>query len=120
KDIMNDYRTGESKEDYPSVIKENKDAQAFYGVTKDILSETKETSASYGEDLLGELALKMDGIIKQHQKVDWHNNLQIHNRIAQDLDDLLYDFSKEQGVKMDYDTIDKVIEQIKTVAIRRY
>ncbi|WP_341301051.1 type I restriction endonuclease subunit R [Lysinibacillus sp. FSL H8-0500] len=120
KDIMNDYRNGESKEDYPSVIKENIDAQAFYGVTKDILSETKETPASYGEDLLGELALKMDEIIKQHQKVDWHNNLQIHNRIAQDLDDLLYDFSKEQGVKLDYDTIDKVIEQIKTVAIRRY
>lgn len=120
KDIMNDYRTGESKEDYPSVIKENKDAQAFYGVTKDILSEAKETSASYGEDLLGELALKMDEIIKQHQKVDWHNNLQIHNRIAQDLDDLLYDFSKEHNVELDYDTIDKLIEQIKTVAIRRY
>lgn len=52
--------------------------------------------------------------------VDWHNNLQIHNRIAQDLDDLLYDFSKEHNVELDYDTIDKLIEQIKTVAIRRY
>ena len=38
------------------------------------------------------------------QKVDWHNNLQIHNRIAQELDDLLYDFSKEHNVELDYDT----------------
>ncbi|WP_078549283.1 type I restriction endonuclease subunit R [Litchfieldia alkalitelluris] len=120
KDIMKDFRSGESKDDYPSVIKENLHAQAFYGVTKDILSQTGEDAANYESDIIGELALKMDEIIKQHQKVDWHNNLEIHNRIAQDLDDLIYDFTKEQSVKLDYDTIDKIIEQIKTVALRRY
>ena len=62
----------------------------------------------------------MDAIIKQHQKVDWHNNPQIHNRIAQDIDDLLFDFSNENNVTLDFDTIDKVIEQVKTVAIKRY
>jgi type I restriction enzyme, R subunit len=120
KGIMKDFRSGESKDDYPNVIKENQHAQAFYGITKDILSQTGKDSANYDSDILGELALKMDVIIKQHQKVDWHNNLEIHNRIAQDLDDLIYDFTKEQRVQLDYDTIDKIIEQIKTVALRRY
>lgn len=120
KDIMKDYRKGESNDDYPEVIKENRKAQAFYGVAKDLMSEVAEISESYGSDTLGDLALKTDKVIKEHQKVDWHNNLEIHNRIAQDLDDLLFDFAEENGIEIDYDTIDKLIEQIKTVALRRY
>ncbi|MGG1481069.1 type I restriction endonuclease subunit R [Bacillus smithii] len=120
KDIMNDYRRGESSERYPEVIKENRNAQAFYGVTKDILSETKETAASYDTNTLGDLALKIDEIIQENQKVDWHDNVEIHNRIAQELDDLLFDFKEKHNLDIDFDTIDKIIEQIKTVALRRY
>src|SRR5690625_3148223 len=32
RDIMNEYRQGESTDDYPDVIKENRDAQAFYEI----------------------------------------------------------------------------------------
>nr|WP_017552741.1 type I restriction endonuclease subunit R [Heyndrickxia coagulans] len=120
KDIMNDYRRGESSERYPEIIKENRNAQAFYGVTKDILSETTETAASYDTNTLGDLALKIDEIIQEHQKVDWHDNVEIHNRIAQELDDLLFDFKEKHNIDIDFDTIDKIIEQIKTVALRRY
>lgn len=120
KDIMKDYRKGESTDDYPEVIKENQNAQAFYGVTKDIISEVTETFVSYNSDTIGDLAIKMDEVIKEHQKVDWHNNIEIHNRIAQDLDDLLFDFAEGHNIEIDYDTIDKIIEQIKMVALRRY
>lgn len=120
KDIMKDYQSGQSTEEYPSVIKENRNAQAFYGVTKDILSETRETAASYDTNTLGNLASRMDEIIKEHQKVDWHDNVEIHNRIAQELDDLLFDFKEKYNLDIDFDTIDKIIEQIKTVALRRY
>lgn len=118
KDIMKDYRKGESTEDYPDSIKKNQNAQAFYGVTKDAMSEVKETLSNY--DVLGDLTLKMDHILQEYTKVDWHDNVEIHNRIAQELDDLLFDFSKENKVDLDFDTIDKIIEQIKTVALRRY
>ncbi|USK60392.1 type I restriction endonuclease subunit R [Peribacillus asahii] len=118
KDIMKGYRKGESTDDYPESIKESPNARAFYGVTKDIMSEVKEPVISY--DILGDLALRIDKIIRDFTKVDWHNNIEIHNRIAQELDDLLYDFSKEQKVDLDFDIIDKIIEQIKTVALRRY
>lgn len=120
KDIMKDYQSGQSTDNYPTVIRENQNAQAFYGLTKDILSETKETSASYDTNTLGELALDMDKVIAEHQKVDWHDNLEIHNRIAQELDDLLFDFKENHDLDLDFDTIDKIIEQIKTVALRRY
>lgn len=118
-ELLNEFRQGEPKEDYPAIIKDNGHAQAFYGVTKDLLT-MKDEQVSYGDEDFAGLALKMDAIIKQHQKVDWHNNPQIHNRIAQDIDDLLFDFSNENNVTLDFDTIDKVIEQVKTVAIKRY
>nr|WP_246593647.1 type I restriction enzyme endonuclease domain-containing protein [Evansella tamaricis] len=119
KEIMKDYRNGESSESYPEIIKENRNAQAFYGVTKDIMSsEVKDPEATY--EVLGDLALRIDKIIQDYAKVDWHDNIEIHNRIAQELDDMLYDFSTVKNVELDFDTIDKIIEQIKTVALRRY
>lgn len=117
---MKDFQSGKTTEEYPTVIKENHNALAFYGVTKDILSETKEAKGEYDTNTLGNLALKIDEIIKKHQKVDWHDNLDIHNRIEQDLDDLLFDFKDKFQLDIDIDTIDKIIEQIKTVALRRY
>ncbi len=120
KEIMKDYQSGASTEEYPTIIRDNHNAQAFYGVTKDILSEMNEASASYDVDTIGELALQIDEIIKKHTKVDWHNNMEIHNRIAQDLDDLLFDFKDRYDLDIDFDTIDKIIEQVKTVALRRY
>ncbi|MEC5270122.1 DUF3387 domain-containing protein, partial [Heyndrickxia coagulans] len=120
KDIMKDYQSGQSTERYPDVIRENRNAQAFYGVTKDILNEVTDEAASYDANSIGELAYQMDEIIREHQKVDWHDNLEIHNRIAQELDDLLFDFKEKYGLDIDFDTIDKIIEQIKTVALRRY
>jgi len=120
KDIMKDYQSGQSTERYPDVIRENRNAQAFYGVTKDILNEVTDEAASYDANSIGELAYQMDEIIREHQKVDWHDNLEIHNRIAQELDDLLFDFKEKYGLDIDFDTIDRIIEQIKTVALRRY
>ncbi|WP_026799194.1 type I restriction endonuclease subunit R [Pontibacillus halophilus] len=116
--MKEEYRQGASEDNYPSNIKGNGNAQAFYGVTKDTFNEINEKKTSY--DLVGELALDMDGIIREHTKVDWHDNTDVHNRIEQALDDLVYEFADKQGIELDFDQIDKLIEQIKTVALRRY
>lgn len=117
-DIMKDYRQGDSDVDYPDMISKAPNAQAFYGVIKDILGEVEEMSLSY--DMIGDLALQMDRIIQKHSKVDWHDNIEVHNRIAQELDDLFFDFTRKHKVNLNFDLIDKIIEQIKTVALRRY
>ncbi|WP_238933397.1 type I restriction enzyme endonuclease domain-containing protein [Brevibacillus choshinensis] len=114
-DLKKEYQQGEPVENYPDSIKKNANAQAFYGVTKDIMREQK-----MSEELLAELALKMEDIIRAYTKVDWHDNMEVHNRIAQELDDLIFDFTKEHKVNLDFDQVDKIIEQIKTVALRRY
>ena len=55
-----------------------------------------------------------------HSQVDWTDNKTIHDRISQDIDDLFYDYEKERGLKLSFDTIDRIIENVKTVALRRF
>lgn len=114
-DLKKEYQQGEPVEEYPDSIKKNTNAQAFYGVAKDIMQEQK-----MSDQLLAELSLQMEEIIRSYTKVDWHDNIEVHNRIAQELDDLIFDFTKEHNVILGFDQVDKIIEQIKTVALRRY
>ncbi|MGP4072887.1 type I restriction endonuclease subunit R [Piscibacillus sp. B03] len=117
-EMKEEYRKGASEDQYPSNIKGNGNAQAFYGVTKDILEEVKEATPSY--EVVADLALDMDKIIQDETKVDWHNNTDVHKKIEQELDDLLYEFDQKHELGLDLDQIDKIIEHIKTVALRRY
>ena len=72
---------------------------------------------TFGSKILAEEITK---IVANHSQVDWTNNKTIHDRISQDIDDLFYDYEKERGLKLSFDTIDKVIENVKTVALRRF
>lgn len=118
REIMEDYRSGRSSVSYPESIKNNVHAQAFYGVLTAIFdSEGKETISP---DFSAEIALEITDIISRHSQVDWTNNTTIHNRIAQDIDDLFYKYETDRGLKLSFDTIDKIIENVKTVALRRF
>ena len=113
--IMEDYRRGTTDISYPEAIKDNVHAQAFFGVVTAIFSEY-DTGVS--ADVAAEISLEITGIIERHSKIDWTHNKTIHDRIAQDIDDLFFNY--EQGLKLPFDVVDKVIENIKTVALRRF
>ena len=118
RDIMDDYRKGKTIVIYPERIKNNVHAQAFYGVISAIFSDTKE--AEIDADFCAEIAEDITEIIAEHSRVDWTNNKTIHDRIAQDIDDLFFKYQKERGLKLSFDTIDMIIENVKTVALRRF
>ena len=116
--IMEDYHVGKSTVTYPESIKNNVHAQAFYGVLSAVFNEAKEAEVS--PDFAAKIAEEITKIVANHSQVDWTNNKTIHDRISQDIDDLFYDYEKEQGLKLSFDTIDKIIENVKTVALRRF
>ncbi len=118
RDIMDDYRKGKTTVIYPERIKNNVHAQAFYGVISAIFSDTKE--AEIDADFCAEIAEDITEIIAEHSRVDWTNNKTIHDRIAQNIDDLFFKYQKERGLKLSFDTIDMIIENVKTVALRRF
>jgi type I restriction enzyme R subunit len=122
--IKDDFRRGYSGTTYPKKIKHNTNAQAFYGVIKDILS-TESFAKNLQEDeeyndLLAEMAIEMNDIIEKNSKVDWHDNPDVHKRISAEIDEYLYQLRKSTLPLLTYAKIDQIINDIKTVALRRY
>ncbi len=130
--VMGDFRKGYSGTAFPEKIKHNIHAQAFYGVIKDVLEDesqndssgsdgVKETPEIYNYDgILADIATDVNIIIERHSKVDWHDNPDVHKRISQEIDGLLYLAKKKHFPGLSFSQIDRIIESIKTVALRRY
>jgi type I restriction enzyme R subunit len=115
KDILEDYRKGRTNITFPEKIKGNVHAQAFFGVIGAVLADLAGANA----DTVAEISLAITEIIERHNYVDWQNNTDIHKRIAQDIDDLFYEY-EQKGFKVDFDAVDKIIENVKIVALRRF
>ena len=116
--IMEDYHSGKSSVSYPERIKCNIHAQAFYGVITALFDDAQIEGMT--PDFAAEIAEEITAIIAKHSRVDWTNNQTIHNRICQDIEDLFYAYEKNRGLVLSFDLIDKVIENVKTVALRRF
>lgn len=116
--IMEDYHAGKSTVSYPARIKTNVHAQAFYGVLAALFDEVEDEQIT--PDFVAEVSEEITKIVASHSRVDWTNNKTIHDRISQDIDDLFYKYEKERGLKLSFDLIDKVIDNVKTVALRRF
>ena len=115
---MEDYHAGKSTVSYPARIKTNVHAQAFYGVLAALFDEVEDERIT--PDFVAEVSEEITKIVASHSQVDWTNNKTIHDRISQDIDDLFYKYEKERGLKLSFDLIDKVIDNVKTVALRRF
>lgn len=116
--IMEDYHAGRSTVSYPERIKNNVHAQAFFGVLTALFDEVEDERIT--PDFVAEVSEEITKIVASHSQVDWTNNKTIHDRISQDIDDLFYKYEKERGLKLSFDLIDKIIDNVKTVALRRF
>lgn len=116
--IMGDYHAGRSTVSYPERIKNNVHAQAFFGVLTALFDEVEDERIT--PDFVAEVSEEITKIVASHSQVDWTNNKTIHDRISQDIDDLFYKYEKERSLKLSFDLIDKVIDNVKTVALRRF
>ena len=116
--IMGDYHAGRSTVSYPERIKNNVHAQAFFGVLTALFDEVEDERIT--PDFVAEVSEEITKIVASHSQGDWTNNKTIHDRISQDIDDLFYKYEKEHGLKLSFDLIDKIIDNVKTVALRRF
>jgi type I restriction enzyme R subunit len=115
--ILDDYRKGQSNISFPEKIQGNVHAQAFYGVIGAIFAGIE--GITIDADTIADISVAITKIVEQHNTIDWQNNTDIHNRIAQDIDDLFYEY-EQNGFKVDFEVVDKITENVKTVALRRF
>ena len=123
--IKKDYQEGYSGLEYPDSIKSKPNAQAFYGVTADIIKESEaayevDGSSKVNDEQIAQLSLFIESIVERYTKVDWHDNIDVHNRITQETEDLLFDFAEANNIDVDFDKIDKLLKEIIRVALSRY
>lgn len=78
------------------------------------------SGAQARQDMIADISIKITDIVERHSRVDWTNNKSIHDKIAQDIDDMFYEYECAGKCKFSFEVIDKVIENVKTTALRRF
>ena len=108
---------GNSGINYPSNIT-TENARAFYGVIFDRLVPKMNEKANIEE--LGDITLVIQKEIESKVKVDWHNNKDIHNELAQFIEDTIYTYKARKNINISFDEIDLIIEEIIEIALIKY
>jgi type I restriction enzyme R subunit len=107
------------KEDHlPKKLDGREIAKAFYGVLLETIGQDNPNVK--GSELAAELAVCMDDIVLQHRIVNWVNNADVQNRMRLEMEDLVIDQTQVAGKKLDFDTIDVILERVLDIAKRRY
>ena len=115
--IKEDFRKGNSGIVYPSNIT-TENSRAFYGVIYDKLIPRMKENANIEE--IGEIALTIQREIESKIKRDWHYNTDIHNEIAQSIDDTIFMYATRKNISLDLEELDKLIEEIINIALMKY
>lgn len=115
--IKEDFRKGNSGIVYPSNIT-TENLRAFYGVIYDKLIPIMKENANIEE--IGEIALTIQREIESKIKRDWHYNTDIHNEIAQAIDDTIFMYATRKNINLDLEELDKLIEEIINIALMKY
>lgn len=115
--IKEDFRKGNSGISYPTNIT-TENSRAFYGVIYDKLIPRMKENANIEE--IGEIALTIQREIESKIKRDWHYNTDIHNEIAQAIDDTIFIYATKKNINLDLEELDKLIEEIINIALMKY
>lgn len=116
-DIAEGIRT--RREDHlPESIRQRDVAKAFFGVMR-------EAAASHGQDadlrpILAETAARIDDAIVREKIVNWTTNMDVQNRMRNDIEDALFDLKSRTGLALTFDEIDGILERCLDIARRRY
>lgn len=107
------------EDDLPKKLDGREVAKAFYGVVLEaaanLLGETGKSS-----ELAADLATGMEDIVLGHRIVNWVNNTDVQNRMRLEMEDLVIERMEAAGKKLDFDSVDVILERVLDIAKRRY
>lgn len=105
--VREDYRTG-AKKGIPSSLQDQPKARAFYGVLMQTLNERTEDLAIDADSIaLG--AIELSQMVANIATVDWKNNPNKPNEIANAVEDYLLINRDTLGVQLSFQEIDRII-----------
>jgi len=109
-----EQETSGYRQDVPQRLRKLRDAPAYYGVAREILTEDR-----LPEEAFAEIAVQLEKIIEDHKIRDWTNNSDIHNRMANAIDDYILDIEDAHDIRPSDVELVMLIEQVIDIARKR-
>ena len=113
-----DTLRGQGASDLPPALNGYDDAKAYYGVVKEPVGEYHVEGKSTTE-LAAEMAIKLEALIDERKVRDWVMKDDVQNAMLNAIEDYLFSVKGRYELALDYDTIDRIMEEILTIAKRR-
>jgi type I restriction enzyme R subunit len=101
------------EEGMPAILEKHDVAQAFYGIVNQIL----EVRGIANKELSAELGIGIDEIIARLRIVDFQHNKDIQNKMKNEIEDYLLDYSE---LKLSFEDVDDIMDKCIDVAKTRY
>ena len=101
-------RTGDN---LPSSLEGKEEAKAFFGILKKVIEKNNDLNESI-INKMADMSIKISQIVKKHRIVDWFKNMDIQNRIKNEIEDYIYEQKELIGISIDFDSIDRIMEEI--------
>ena len=114
-----EMRTGQD-ETTPQKLRRYKHAPAYFGVIREPLGQyTPNSDGVSMEELMADLAIKLEEIIERKKVRDWINNLDVQNQMKLEMEDYLVSIKDHYEVPMTYGDIDLILDSVIEVARQR-
>jgi len=114
-EIIKDAIINKSGNDVPKSLYEKDAAKAYYACVKDVIEkygingQTLESSCTV-------LSLRIDSVIQKRRRVNWTQNIDIQNRIRQEIEDTIFEMKDSLGIDLSLDEIDLIIDKTLEIA----
>ncbi|MCP5054541.1 MAG: hypothetical protein GY940_45655, partial [bacterium] len=94
-------------------------AKAYFGIIREVFPPP-DGKPELSDDSLADLALCIDKVIEDNRKVNWVNDIDVQNRMRNEIEDVIFDFKEQSRLELDLRIIDEIMEQSIAVAkVRR-
>ncbi len=105
-------------DDTPESVRNNELQRSYFGILREGFVKHG-VGVERARDFAAEAAQGADKIIHARRIVNWKHNRDVQNRIKIEIEDLLIELVAREGVKLSFEEIDTMLEQVFGVAIRK-
>jgi type I restriction enzyme R subunit len=109
-------RSGDS---LPESLRHHDVAKAFYGIVHEVFARQMNGGSAVAE-LGASAALRIDELIQRERIVNWTTNVDVQNRMKNEIEDYLHDLKSDGGLDLTFDEIDQIMDKCLDIARRRY
>jgi len=103
----------------PAAIRHRALAVGFYRNIKPVCESINLSQSVLFDDFVSRVSLEMEKSIRRHLVVHWSTDIDVQNRMRQDMEDALFEIKDNLNVDMSFEKIDEIMEKCLDIARAR-